>query len=239
MPNTKISNLTTAAALTGSEVAPIVQSSSTVKVTTQNIANLALPSQTGNANKYLQTNGTTASWDAVDISTADISGTLPIANGGTGQTSAANAINALLPSQTGNNGKYLTTDGTSSSWATVSGGNPTVLISAEFTSPGNLSYVVQYNNTGSTITLVILSASSGVLAINSTLGIINSKTFISMNPFRDSFAFPTFTTAFLCQASVNSTTQSIIQLSNGDGANFNLTNAVTQNPFYFQIIFYP
>ena len=41
MPNTKISNLTTAAALTGSEVAPIVQSSSTVKVTTQNIADLA------------------------------------------------------------------------------------------------------------------------------------------------------------------------------------------------------
>lgn len=40
MSNTKISNLTTAAALTGSEVAPIVQSSNTVKVTTQSIANL-------------------------------------------------------------------------------------------------------------------------------------------------------------------------------------------------------
>lgn len=239
MPNTKISNLTSASTLTGSEVAPIVQSGNTVKATAQNIANLALPSQTGNANKYLQTNGTTASWDAVDISTADVTGTLPIANGGTGQTSAANAINALLPSQTGNNGKYLTTNGTSSSWGTVSGGNPSVLISAEFTSPGNLSYVVQYNNTASTITLVILSASSGVLAINSTLGIINSKTFISMNPFRDTYNFPAYTTAFLCQASVSSSTQSIIQLSNGDGANFNLTNAVTQNPFYFQIIFYP
>lgn len=30
-------------------------------------------------------------------------------------------INGLLPSQTGNSGKYLTTDGTSSSWGTISG----------------------------------------------------------------------------------------------------------------------
>jgi len=46
-----------------------------------------------------------------------ISGTLPIANGGTGQTTANAAFNALAPSQTGNNGKYLTTDGTNTSWA--------------------------------------------------------------------------------------------------------------------------
>jgi hypothetical protein len=42
---------------------------------------------------------------------------LPIAGGGTGQTSAANAINALLPTQAGNNGKFLTTDGSVASWA--------------------------------------------------------------------------------------------------------------------------
>lgn len=65
MPNTKISNLTTAAALTGSEVAPIVQSSNTVKVTTQNIANLAIPSQTGQNGKYLTTDGTNTSWGTV------------------------------------------------------------------------------------------------------------------------------------------------------------------------------
>jgi hypothetical protein len=32
------------------------------------------------------------------------------------------ALNALLPSQSGNTGKYLTTDGSNTSWATVSGG---------------------------------------------------------------------------------------------------------------------
>jgi len=52
-----------------------------------------------------------------------LSGTaLPIANGGTGQTSATAAFDALAPSQSSNSGKYLTTDGTNTSWATVSAG---------------------------------------------------------------------------------------------------------------------
>ena len=45
--------------------------------------------------------------------------TLPIANGGTGQTSADNAINALLPLQTGNDNKYLQTNGVSTQWNAV------------------------------------------------------------------------------------------------------------------------
>lgn len=47
---------------------------------------------------------------------------LPIAQGGTGQTTASNAINALMPSQTSNSGKYLTTNGVSVSWGTVTPG---------------------------------------------------------------------------------------------------------------------
>ncbi len=47
--------------------------------------------------------------------------TVAIANGGTGNTTAANAINALLPTQTSNSGKFLTTNGTVGSWATVPG----------------------------------------------------------------------------------------------------------------------
>jgi hypothetical protein len=49
-------------------------------------------------------------------------GTLPILAGGTGQTTANAAFNALAPSQTSNTGKYLTTNGTDTSWATVGGG---------------------------------------------------------------------------------------------------------------------
>jgi len=53
-------------------------------------------------------------------SAASLSATLAIASGGTGQTTANTAFNALAPSQTSNSGKYLTTDGTNTSWGTVS-----------------------------------------------------------------------------------------------------------------------
>ena len=46
-----------------------------------------------------------------------LTGTIDIANGGTGQTTANLAFNALAPSQTGNTGKYLTTDGVDTSWS--------------------------------------------------------------------------------------------------------------------------
>jgi hypothetical protein len=58
--------------------------------------NNLLPTQTGNANKYLQTDGTNATWDAVSLSTSDISGTLPVANGGTGVTSSTGTGNVVL-----------------------------------------------------------------------------------------------------------------------------------------------
>lgn len=51
--------------------------------------------------------------------TTGLSGAVPIANGGTGQTTAANAINALLPSQSGNSGKFLTSNGSAASWGSV------------------------------------------------------------------------------------------------------------------------
>jgi hypothetical protein len=58
--------------------------------------NNLLPTQTGNANKYLQTDGTNASWDAVSLSTSDITGTLPVANGGTGVTSSTGSGSVVL-----------------------------------------------------------------------------------------------------------------------------------------------
>lgn len=46
---------------------------------------------------------------------------ISIANGGTGEITASAAINALLPSQTGNSGDVLTTNGTVAAWQTPAG----------------------------------------------------------------------------------------------------------------------
>ena len=50
---------------------------------------------TGSATQLLH-GGATPTWSAISL-TADVSGTLPIANGGTGQTTASAAFNALSP----------------------------------------------------------------------------------------------------------------------------------------------
>lgn len=83
--------------------------------------------------QYLRGNGTDVVMSAIqaaDVPTlnqnttgtaANVTGTVAIANGGTGQTSATAAFNALAPSQTSNAGKFLTTDGTNTSWGAAGG----------------------------------------------------------------------------------------------------------------------
>ncbi len=44
---------------------------------------------------------------------------LPADQGGTGQSTLNNALNSMLPSQVGNTGKVLASDGTSTTWATL------------------------------------------------------------------------------------------------------------------------
>lgn len=72
-----------------------------------------LPGQTGNAGKYLITDGTTPSWSLV----------LPLQTGNAGKVLITDGTTTswalLLPTQTSQAGKYLTTDGTVTSWALV------------------------------------------------------------------------------------------------------------------------
>ena len=56
---------------------------------------------------------------AINLAT-EVSGVLPLAQGGTGANSKAGAANAILPAQATNSGKVLTTDGTNVSWGASS-----------------------------------------------------------------------------------------------------------------------
>lgn len=77
---------------------------------------LLSPSSSGLA---LVSNGSSSlpSYQAVSLSSG-ITSTLAISHGGTGQTTQQAAIDALLPSQTGKSGYFLTSNGTNSSWTT-------------------------------------------------------------------------------------------------------------------------
>jgi hypothetical protein len=116
---------------------------------------LTLNSGTG-ANQILKLDGT-AKIPAVDgsqitnLNPANLSSAVPLNKGGTGATTQAGAATAILPAQTGNAGKYLTTDGAGNiTWAAASGS-------------GTVTSVVAGSGlTGGTIT------TSGTLAVDST-----------------------------------------------------------------------
>ena len=78
-----------------------------------------LPSQTGHSGKYLNTDGSSASWTNVDA----------------------------LPTQTGNAGKYLTTDATNPSWETLdTDANSTTKFGYEHANVVSSDYTIGTNN---------------------------------------------------------------------------------------------
>lgn len=87
--------------------------------------------------------------------------------GGTSQSvldaidSLQSQINTLIPSQTGNAGKFLTTNGTTTSWATAGGGS------------GGLSYQGTWNASTNTPTLASSTGTNGYYYIVSTAGSTN------------------------------------------------------------------
>lgn len=68
----------------------------------------------------MSTTGLSVSTSTITTSgTFSIAGTLAVAHGGTGATTAAAALTALLPSQVGQSGSFLTTNGSTASWAAI------------------------------------------------------------------------------------------------------------------------
>lgn len=109
-----------------------------------------LPSQSTHNGQYLTTNGSTASWATVSSYLAPTLGSTSIGSGATVTNVNGLTINSttipssktlvatdstayVVPSQSGANGKYLTSNGSSSSWAAIPTGesfSPFLLIGA-------------------------------------------------------------------------------------------------------------
>lgn len=92
-----------------------------------------------------------------------LTGIVAISHGGSGQATANAALNAFLPSQATNNGKFLTTDGTNTSWATVSGSGTVTSIDVSGGTTG-------LTTSGGPVT------TSGVITLAGTLAIANGGT---------------------------------------------------------------
>ena len=100
-----------------------------------------------------------------------------ITNGGTGQTTAQAAFDALAPSQTSNAGKYLTTNGTNASWVTVDAlpsqtGNAGKYLSTNGT-------IASWQDTGASAAGVIWENS---LVVSSNYTLTTSKNGFSVGP---------------------------------------------------------
>jgi hypothetical protein len=83
-----------------------------------------------------------------------------------------------LPSQTGNSGKYLTTNGTSASWATVSIGSPSFvwnIVNSDATMSANNGYFVDTSGGPKTMTLPSSATLGDTIRIDDLAGTFNTN----------------------------------------------------------------
>jgi hypothetical protein len=141
-------------------------------------------------------NSSTSLWEKNTVSlTAGVNGTLPVANGGTGQTTASAAFNALSPVTTagdliigngtnsatrlgiGANNYVLTSNGTTATWAAATGGVTQIIAGTNVTiSPAGGTGAVTINASGggggsSAYTRTTFTATAGQTAFTVTYAV--------------------------------------------------------------------
>ena len=156
--------------------------------------------------------GSAPSWGKVGLTT-HVSGILPIANGGTNASTADAGLNNLLPSQTGNNGKYLQTNGSSTSWATL-------------TAPNNGTLTMNVSGTGlsGSATFTADQAGNSTFTVTSNANSANGASTIVARNASGNFSAGTITAAL----SGNATTATTLQTARTiNGVSFNGSANIT------------
>jgi hypothetical protein len=172
-------------------------------------------SAAGTSTQVLHGNAAGApTWGAVSL-TADVSGTLPITNGGTGQTTASAAFNALSPVTT--TGDLIIGNGTNSSTRLPIGANTYVLTSNGTTASwaaASSGLTITASSTNSAFYIPFTSASSGTITGE------NINTSITVNPSTGALTAPEVVASngLLVHSSTVSTSYSIPSGSNAIAA---------------------
>lgn len=182
--------LTANPALTGTPTAPTATAgTNTTQIATTAFVigtafSVALPGQAGNAGKFITTDGSTASWSYVSL-TSGVSGILPVANGGTG-ASTLTLNNVLLGNGTGTvqevapgtNGNILQSNGTT--WVSVPAAPSGATLSNDTTTNATRFPIFADATSGAALTVY---TSSPNYTFNPLTGNLASKTVNAVNSF--------------------------------------------------------
>lgn len=144
----------------------------------------ALPGQAGNAGKFVTTDGTSASWSYVPL-TSGVSGILPVANGGTGASTLAannvllgNGTSALQAVAPGTAGNILQSNGTT--WVSTTPGPSGATLSNDTTTNATRFPIFADATSGAAITVY---TSSPNYTFNPLTGVLKAKAMNAANSF--------------------------------------------------------
>jgi hypothetical protein len=152
--------------------------------------------------------------------TTHVSGTLPIANGGTNSTTATGAFDNLAPAQTGNSGKFLTTNGSTTSWGTPTAANN-----------GTLTMAVSGTGLSGSASFTADQSGSSTFTVTSNATNANTASTIVARDASGNFSAGTITAALSGNATTattaSATTATLTRGSYLTGSNFNGSSATT------------
>jgi hypothetical protein len=168
----------------------------------------SIASQTGTGTKFVMDTSPTLVTPELGVATATS------VNGTTIPTSktlvATDSTTYVVPSQTGNSGKYLTTDGTTSSWGTVAGYSAPTLGSTSIASGATVTTIDGLTLTGPVINLITSAqTASYTLVLSDSSDLVEMSNASANNltvPLNSSVAFPVGAQIHILQTGAGQTT---------------------------------